>query len=135
MKDKESLRCTNHRFQRPTTDLYVLLSSQFRPQRKRRDFSAATTIKKSFTHTAGDVTQLKPRAEQSHQAYRNTNEIKTSASHALSSQEASEAIYRITSKDRGPFLERLGNFSGPKSHFKNHEAFYVQTFFDNRFCI
>ena len=28
----------------------------------------------------------------------------------------------------GPFLERPGNFSGPKSHFKNHEAFYVQSF-------
>ena len=30
-------------------------------------------------------------------------------------------------RDRGPFLERPGNFSGPKSHFKNHEAFYVQS--------
>ena len=30
---------------------------------------------------------------------------------------------------RGPFLERPGNFSGPKSHFKNHEAFYVQNVF------
>ena len=29
----------------------------------------------------------------------------------------------------GPFLERPGNFSGPKSHFKNHEAFYIQNFF------
>ena len=29
---------------------------------------------------------------------------------------------------RGPFLERPGNFLGPKSHFKNHEAFYVQSF-------
>ena len=28
----------------------------------------------------------------------------------------------------GPFLERPGNFSGPKSHFKNHEAFDVQRF-------
>ena len=27
-----------------------------------------------------------------------------------------------------PFLERPGNFSGPKSHFKNHEVFYVQSF-------
>ena len=29
---------------------------------------------------------------------------------------------------RVPFLERPGNFSGPKSYFKNHEAFYVQSF-------
>ena len=28
----------------------------------------------------------------------------------------------------GQFLERPGNFSGPKSHFKNHLAFYVQSF-------
>ena len=31
-------------------------------------------------------------------------------------------------RSRGPFLERPGNFSGPKSHFKNHEAFYVESF-------
>ena len=28
----------------------------------------------------------------------------------------------------GPFLESPGKFSGPKSHFKNHEAFDVQSF-------
>ena len=32
------------------------------------------------------------------------------------------------SRIRSPFLERPGNFSGPKSHLKNHEAFYVQSF-------
>ena len=29
---------------------------------------------------------------------------------------------------RGLFLESPRNVSGPKSHFKNHEAFYVQSF-------
>ena len=29
---------------------------------------------------------------------------------------------------RDPFLERPEHFSGPKNHFKNHEAFYVQSF-------
>ena len=29
---------------------------------------------------------------------------------------------------RGPFLESPGKFSGPKSHFKTHEALDVQSF-------
>ena len=50
---------------------------------------------------------------------------------------AADNAFELTCKlnTRGPFLEHPGNFAGPKSHFKNHEAFYVECFYVNRFCI
>ena len=51
----------------------MLFSSQLGPEGKWCNFRAATTIEKSFTHTAGDVAQLNARTAPTHKACEQTN--------------------------------------------------------------
>ena len=59
--------------QESNTNLNALLCSELGSKSKRRDLRAAAGISKAFAHTTGNTAQLETRAQQTHDACKQTN--------------------------------------------------------------